>query len=176
MISKMFKNYKERTEKHIENVKKVCDALFDDEVVKEYLDDLGIEETTFKSFHISKHDSSKFGIEEMLGYILMTEKYGRKVGYKFSKEDDDIMAKAWDHHKSVNRHHPEFFEDVEQMKQADLLEMCCDWGAMSLEFGDSVVDFMNNKAFVKYPFTTNQKGFIIFICEKIDELLKENRM
>lgn len=173
MISKMFKNYKERTEKHVENVHMIYDMLFDDVKISEYLEDLGINRDNLWNTQIRTHDSSKFGIEEMLGYILMTEKYGRKVGYKFSKEDDNIMAKAWDHHKSVNRHHPEFFEDVEQMKQADLLEMCCDWGAMSYEFGDSVVDFMNKKAFVKYPFTTDQKGFIIQVCEKIDELLKE---
>lgn len=173
----MFKNYKERTDKHIENVGKVCIALFDDDVVREYLQDLGIEEAGFRSSYIFGHDSSKFGIEEMLGYILLTEKYGRKVGYKFSKEDDAIITKAWNHHKSVNRHHPEFFENrLDIMKHEDLLEMCCDWGAMSYEFGDSVVDFMNTKAYPKYAFTDNQKAFIDFICEKIDELLKEGKV
>lgn len=173
----MFKNYRERTEKHVENVHMVYDRLFDDPKISEYLEDMGINRDNLWNTQIRVHDKSKFGIEEMLGYILMTEKYGRKVGYKFSKEDDGIMAKAWGHHKSVNRHHPEFFEDrLDIMKQADLLEMCCDWGAMSYEFGDSVVKFKDEKAYPKYAFTDNQKVFIDFICEKIDELLKEGKV
>ena len=173
MISKMFKNYKERTEKHIENVKTVFTSLFANESIKEYFEDMGIHQEQLW-MRISEHDSSKFGIEEMLGYVLMTEKYGRNVGYKFSKEDDEIMTRAWDHHKSVNRHHPEFFEDkLHNMKTEDLIEMCCDWGAMSLEFGDSVVDFKENKAYNKYKFTDSQRVIIDFCCETIEKCLKE---
>lgn len=173
MISRMFNNYKERTQKHIENVQTVFNYIFSDDQFKEYFDDMGIYYENIKET-ISNHDSSKFGIEEMLGYILMTEKYGRKVGYKFSKEDDEIMARAWDHHKSVNRHHPEFFEDkLHIMKTEDLIEMCCDWGAMSLEFRDSVVEFKENKAYNKYEFTDSQKAIIDFCCETIEKCLKE---
>lgn len=177
MISKMFKNYQERTEHHIKNVYKVFDALFDDERFSEYFEDMGLYKENLWLSQIMNHDKSKFGIEEMLGYILMTEKYNRKVGYKFSKEDDEIMTKAWDHHKSVNRHHPEFFEDkLHTMKYEDLLEMCCDWGAMSLEFGDSVVKFKEEKAYPRYNFTDNQKTFIDFVCNEIETILKEGKI
>lgn len=168
MISRMFKNYRERTEKHMENVRSVFISLFDNQKIKEYFEDMGIHHEQMWS-RISEHDISKFAMEEMLGYILMTEKYGRKVGYKFSKEDDEIMSRAWDHHKSINKHHPEFFESLNDMTYEDIIEMVCDWGAMSLEFGDSVVKFKDEKAYPKYNFTDNQKAVIDFLCEEIEE-------
>jgi hypothetical protein len=33
------------------------------------------------------------------------------------------------------------------MSIIDIIEMVCDWGAMSLEFKSSLMDYVNNKAF-----------------------------
>ena len=167
MIAKMFKNYKERTEKHIENVQRVYYFVFENELIKSYLDDMFITKGELED-RMRTHDESKFSIEEMMGYILMTEKYNRKVGYKFTPEDDVIMTKAWDHHKLVNRHHPEYFSDIKQMMFIDLIEMVCDWGAMSLEFQNSLVEFKEQKAYPKYDFTDEQKAFIDFLCNEIE--------
>lgn len=173
MIAKMFKNYKDRTEKHIENVGKIFDFLYENESTKSFLEKNFIYKN-FISQRIVDHDSSKFSIEEMMGYILLTEKYGRKVGYKFSEEDQVIMDKAWAHHKEVNRHHPEHFSSIEEMEDVDIVEMVCDWGAMSLEFGDSLVDYKNEKAYSRFKFTDEQKCIIDFLCDEIQEGLLNN--
>lgn len=167
MIAKMFKNYKERTEAHIKNVGVVFDFLYDNENTKNYLEDMFIYKNELVK-RIEDHDQSKFSIEEMMGYILMTEKYGRKVGYKFSSEDQDIMDKAWSHHKEVNKHHPEHFDSIDKMMFADIIEMVCDWGAMSLEFGDSLVKYKDEKAYSRFVFTDDQKVVIDFLCLEIE--------
>ena len=169
MVSKMFNNFMERTNRHISNVEKVFLYLFDtNKKTSEYLEDMGIDRESLVE-HIYTHDDSKFSIEEMMGYILMTEKYNRKVGYRFTEDDQRTMDKAWEHHKKVNSHHPEYFEDVSLMKQIDVVDMCCDWGAMSLEFDNSLVDFKEEKAYPKYNFTDDQKALVDFLCEEIEE-------
>jgi hypothetical protein len=62
------------------------------------------------------------------------------------------------------------------MKQIDVIDMVCDWGAMSLEFGDSLIAFKNDKAYPKYNFTDDQKAVIDFLCEEIERGLLENKI
>ena len=52
-----------------------------------------------------------------------------------SDEYKDALTKikpALEHHYSVNRHHPEYFENgIDGMNLIDLVEMLCDWKASS---------------------------------------------
>lgn len=167
MISQMFNNYLTRTNTHINNVQKVWNYLNKNNSFELFnVKKIDID------FIISCHDQTKLEKEEMIGYILMTEKYGRKCGYKFTDEDQKTMDEAWIHHYKNNPHHPEYWENIEEMHIRHLFEMCCDWGAMSYEFGDSVVKFKDEKAYTKHNFTYDQKVVIDYICDKIEEGLK----
>ena len=60
---------------------------------------------------------------------------------------------AVQHHYSMNRHHPEHYEDgIEGMDLADLVEMVCDWKAATLNHKNSPgnMDRSLNYAIEKY--------------------------
>ncbi len=86
----------------------------------------------------SGHDQSKLQTPE----VEIFEEYTPKLrGVTYGSDEYKAMMKemkvAIDHHNSVNRHHPEHFENgVNGMNLIDLLEMMCDWKAASLRHSD----------------------------------------
>lgn len=115
---------------------------------------------------ISKHDESKLSLEEYEGY--------RK--YFHPTETDDLTNKdaeyqvAWEHHYSNNPHHWEYWTIYDAEKERDgvrfirecyMVEMVCDWMAMSKKFNNSVHEWYDEN-----------KDEIILIPE--DRILVEN--
>jgi len=118
--------YERRTREHIERVRAcllaVAEATDHPDALKE---------------RAESHDQSKFGPEERLPYIWLTEFYRRKrAGEPFTYPDgmEARVRAAVAHHLSTNRHHPDFHPDPNDMTDVDLIEMVCDWTAMSQEF------------------------------------------
>ncbi|WP_146416573.1 DUF5662 family protein [Crateriforma conspicua] len=119
--------YERRTEEHIERVRQCLTVMAS---VTEYADEL--EERA------RVHDASKFGPEERIPYIWLTEFHRcRRSGEPFTYPDgmEERVRSAIDHHMTTNRHHPDFHADPNDMTDVDLIEMVCDWTAMSQEFG-----------------------------------------
>ena len=84
------------------------------------------------------HDASKFGPAERIPYIWLTEFHRcRNEGVPFTYPDGmlELVRAAINHHMTTNRHHAEFHADPNDMTEVDLIEMVCDWTAMSEEFG-----------------------------------------
>lgn len=114
---------------------------------------------------IEKHDESKLKQPEVLGYIVLTEKYRCKnEGLKFkcppvvTEEDID---NAWKIHASNNRHHPEYFGNkLHQMGVIDIAEMLCDIKAMSIELKDDFYGFICTNTLTKYKWDIRQIGLI----------------
>jgi hypothetical protein len=97
------------------------------------------------------HDLSKFSKQEFDAY--------RRNHYPVSDEEqkasEDDYLKAWDHHKSVNPHHPYFWTQsgiIEDMPLQYIFEMLCDWAAVSQHMAedhgskDSLVDWYDKSA------------------------------
>ncbi len=125
--TEMIAFYDRRTREHIARVQR-CLAL--------------IAETTAHADELvargEVHDASKFGPEERIPYIWLTESHrcrhcGELFTYPVGMEAQVEMAIQ--HHMRFNRHHPEHHTDPNDMTDVDLIEMVCDWTAMSLEFG-----------------------------------------
>jgi len=101
---------------------------------------------------ISKHDLSKLETPEVTYFDNYTQKlagstYGSDEYKQFLKE----LEPALNHHYSVNRHHPEHFENgIRGMTLIDIVEMFCDWYAASKRH--------NNGDIIK-SITINQKRF-----------------
>lgn len=119
--------YERRTNEHIERVRECLSVMAS---VTDHADEL--------RERARVHDASKFGEEERLPYIWLTEFHRcRRGGEPFAYPDG--MAERVDaairHHVSTNRHHPEFHADPNEMTDVDLIEMVCDWTAMSQELG-----------------------------------------
>jgi hypothetical protein len=86
------------------------------------------------------HDASKFGPDERVPYIWLTEFHRRRHAGDPMEYPDGVaeqVERAIQHHLAANRHHPEFHADPNDMSEIDLIEMVCDWTAMAQEFGQN---------------------------------------
>ena len=118
--------FEHRTHEHIDRVRACLLAVAE---VTDYAEAL--------KERAESHDQSKFGPEERLPYIWLTEFYRRKQsGEPFTYPDgmEALVRQAIAHHMAANRHHPDFHPDPNDMTEVDLIEMACDWTAMSQEF------------------------------------------
>ena len=105
---------------------------------------------------LDTHDASKFSDAEFDGYRCKW--HPTKAEEAKMKEDDEfaklIRARydvCWEHHYTVNQHHPLHWVDTETKISKDMsldaiVEMLCDWESMSLKFGTSTVEWYENKA------------------------------
>ena len=125
------------------------------------------------------HDSSKLdhpeiGINEK--FCHMSDMSFGSVEYVQNLKD---MKPALDHHYSVNRHHPEFFEDIrrdtggegsllERMNLVDVLEMICDWKASVVrnKKGDIYESIEKNQK--RFEYTDELKSILINTARMLD--------
>jgi len=158
--------YEQRTRAHIE---RVASCLLAIEQITEYGGQL--------SQRAKIHDASKFGPEERIPYIWLTEFYR-------SKRDSDPfeypagmklrVRAAIAHHMSANRHHPEFHSDPNEMTEVDLIEMVCDWTAMAQEFnqsGGSARGWADKTIGNQVAFNDDKTQFIYRMIELLDRQL-----
>jgi hypothetical protein len=127
--------FEERTKKHIDLVNKYAKRLL--LYLPAYLDASFLE-------RVKQHDSSKFSKEERPSYEKLTDNFQK---YK----DEPDVNKAIRLHYIRNRHHPEFFDNANDMSFEDLCEMVCDWMAISEEAGtDCMHWFQKNRRRFKF--------------------------
>ena len=123
------------------------------------------------------HDASKFGPEERIPYIWLTEFHRRRregAVLEYPPGMEQRIKAAIAHHMSHNRHHPEFHADPNEMTEVDLIEMVCDWTAMSQEFGQcggSARGWADKTVGVRVAFGQVQQQFIYAVIELLDREL-----
>lgn len=115
-----------------------------------------------------KHDLSKLGKDERHIFQKYTHLLrGLTYGSEEYKQALLEMKPALDHHYSVSRHHPEFYEDFASMSPIDLIEMLCDWKSATRRHknGDlrSSID-INSK---RFGYSDKTKDGLIRDCEEI---------
>jgi hypothetical protein len=158
--------YDGRTNEHIERVRK-CLALL------AQITDYG-EELIERARH---HDASKFGPEERIPYVWLTEYHRcRRNGEPFTypKGMEERVKQAIRHHVTSNRHHPEFHADPNDMSDIDLIEMVCDWTAMAQEFGEargSARGWADKVIGKRVAFNAEKRRLIYQIIEALDRQL-----
>lgn len=107
---------------------------------------------------IECHDGSKLGMNEFEGY---RQWFYPAVQEMKIKADFDL---AWNHHQKHNPHHWQYWimwqpdeSKVLPMPFCYIIEMLCDWGGMSVKFGDSPTQFYDkNKDTMLLHGTTKQ--------------------
>ena len=100
--------------------------------------------------NIQVHDASKRGPDEF-------EYYRRNFYPVNDKEKEDNLQnfeKAWEHHYTNNMHHWDWWAisgNKEKMPLPFVLEMCCDWIAMSMKYNkeDAIGWYKTNKRQIK---------------------------
>jgi hypothetical protein len=172
ITDEMRKHYEDRTNKHINLVRKYCKKI----------EDIG--ELGGMVGRGEQHDKSKLENPEQDPYIFITWEYKCKDdGHpcKYPKELKDKMNAATEHHITHNRHHPEYHDksrksglinrddrdavpdkmvDATRMNDLDLAEMVADWCAMSEERGNTPQEWAKKNINKRWKFTKEQEDFI----------------
>lgn len=81
------------------------------------------------------HDFSK--TSELEFYGMAREKFDGTP-----KVNDDIKQNAIIHHQLSNKHHPEYWKNLNDMDELSIIELVLDWYARNLQFNSDPVDFL----------------------------------
>lgn len=169
----MIDHFYNRTNHHIELVRKYCARLEDRLPELEGLFERGF-----------RHDEGKFEPEEFLPYVWLTWRYKCKddgVPCELPTGVEEAINEATEHHILTNAHHPEFHqrksEDVineddrdappdevvnaVRMETFDLAEMVADFCAMSEERGNTPHEWFEKNLGVRWNFTPEQVDQIL---------------
>jgi Family of unknown function (DUF5662) len=162
----MVASYERRTNEHIERVRRCLTLLAR---VTQYGEEL-IERAKV-------HDASKFGPDERIPYIWLTEYHRcRRNGepFEYPAGIAEQVKRAIKHHVTSNRHHPEFHADPNDMSDVDLIEMVCDWTAMAQKFGEeggSARGWADKTIGKRVAFNDEKRRFIYNIIDQLDRAL-----
>ena len=175
--TEMEDHFHNRTRRHITTVKKWAkriDAKFPGEFP-------GLIEQA------KDHDASKLEEPEYTPYLHVTWKYREKANgreYTPSKEIEDAMHEATEHHVKNNKHHPEYFDssskinkenrdapsgklvDATKMDNISIAEMCADWIAVAEEKNTAGAKaWADANVNIRWKFTEEQTRLIYNILE-----------
>ena len=109
----MFAFYERRTNAHIHRVRQCLTLMAVASVYEAELMERAI-----------VHDASKFGPEERIPYVWLTESHRRRrSGERFEYPEGvaEQVKAAINHHVTTNRHHPEAHADPNDMTDVDLI-------------------------------------------------------
>ena len=119
---------------------------------------------------INQHDSSKYSDEEFEPYRLKfyPTNYEKSIissNNDYSKLVVEKFEEAWKHHYVNNPHHPNHWVDdngnIRDMDLKYIVEMLCDWQAMSIKFNSNTIDwYTNNAKDEKECMTDNTKSIV----------------
>ena len=111
------------------------------------------------------HDNSKLVGPEL---ELLSTLYGNQESFvnpkvQLSANQREIIEKHWEN----NRHHPEPFENLEKMSELDILEMCCDWYARSMQYDTDFLEFIKTRQETRFHFPEGMFDKILRYCETL---------
>ena len=155
--------YERRTYEHIERVRKCLTVMAS---ITKYSDEL--------KQRARVHDASKYGPEERVPYTWLTECHRcRRAGEPFAYPEgiEAQVRSAIDHHVTTNRHHAEFHSNPNDMTDVDLIEMVCDWTAMSQEFkqdGGSARGWADKTIGHRLKLNSDRREFVYRMIELLD--------
>lgn len=136
------KAYLAYIENHVSNVYKVYQQIKGD--LKSIIT-LTDDEWKTLEHNILEHDASKYSDEEFEPYRA----HFYPVDEDEKKSSEEAFEEAWKHHYSVNPHHWNYWltnaegnpGNVLEMDKIYLIEMICDWMAMSLVKGGTAKSY-----------------------------------
>lgn len=105
------------------------------------------------------HDITKLDDDEIEGFLsLPTQKTNKS---QLTKEQRNAALSI---HYLHNAHHPEHYHNISDMSDVDIIEMCCDWSARAIQFGNNLMDLCNSQN-NRFAFTEYQKKEIEKYCK-----------
>ena len=110
------------------------------------------------------HDNSKFdsSIERRAFSAIINDKSCMgNFNEQLSKLKIESIKLHWKH----NSHHPEFYDNPEDMTRLDIMEMVCDWYARSLQYNNDLLDFAYTKQENRFHFPEYMFNEVIYYCK-----------
>ena len=159
------KRYKEYIDNHKKNVIETWEELKKNKIIHDFILKESQNENIDKILdkNVALHDNSKYGEEEWEPY----RKRFYPVNEEEKKSSKKEFGKAWAHHKKINTHHHEHWEEInqnEKMPFTDVVEMCCDWISMSKVLGGTALSWYNAQKNIFLG--SKQKEWTLFILNE----------
>jgi hypothetical protein len=108
------------------------------------------------------HDNSKLSDVEIESFVqLPQEKDHTKPHNRLTDDQKKLLETHWKN----NRHHPEFFSDINHMNEIDIMEMCVDWDARSKQFGTKLVPYVLEQQQARFNFSDEMLAKVLEYCE-----------
>lgn len=137
--------YKEYIKEHLGNVNKAFKEFINNDQCLKILHE---ESNGYNQIldmikiNIDNHDASKYSDIEFDAY----RKTFYSVDDKEKEDNKESFAIAWKHHYENNLHHwDSWVEKKEDMPTVYVVEMICDWQAMSYKFGGNAAEWYNKE-------------------------------
>lgn len=108
------------------------------------------------------HDDSKLDDDEMEKFLELKikDKSFKNANSMLNDYEKERISVHW----KKNRHHPEYFDNVEDMKEIDIIEMVCDWFARSMQYGTDIVEFAKTRQKNRFKFPDYMFEKILYYC------------
>ena len=87
---------------------------------------------------------------------------------------DEDKIKAIEVHWKNNSHHPEFYSNIYNMTDLDLMEMACDCFARSLQYETDFLNFILVRQENRFKFPNSVFEKYYHYCKILDENYKKN--
>lgn len=136
-------------------------------LVKHLLDEGKNEDAIELMKRIADHDNSKLQKRE---FRLLCSIPLHTSSFTDAKEKmNPCLEKSISLHWKHNRHHPEYFENIEDMTEIDIMEMCCDWHARSCQYETDFIAFVKTRQETRFHFPEKMFDKILKYCEILEE-------
>ena len=132
--------------------------------MSEYLNSIGKSELAIGICHRAVlHDNSKLDDNELGAFSKLDNRKAalRDPNVGFDDDTRHVIEVHW----NKNRHHPEYFPNIEDMTEIDILEMCCDWHARSVQYGTDLLEFAQIRQDNRFRFKEEQYKKIMEYCK-----------
>ena len=114
------------------------------------------------------HDNSK--INNRCELIALSKIINDKSTLRDSSVPiSSIMRDAIQLHWQNNAHHPEHFKSMIDMSKLDIMEMCCDWHARSMQYKSDFLSFVKERQEERFHFPDWMFAEIWHYCEVLNE-------
>ena len=110
------------------------------------------------------HDNSKITCEDELYALskIINDKEGlRNPAKKMTPMNEEAIKLHWQN----NSHHPEHYKSSTDMTRLDVMEMCCDWHARSIQYGTDFLEFVKERQKNRFHFPDWMFSEIWHYCE-----------
>ncbi len=118
------------------------------------------------------HDISKFEKEEF--ELLSAIVKERESFVDPNQTMPENIRKHVESHWRKNPHHPEYYEELSQMTELDIIEMVCDWHARGVQNNTDLLEFVTIRQKNRFAFPDEMFRTIFNYCILIDKLSKND--